>query len=384
MQGQGRSEGTEPILFVIDHFRNPHAGTEGQLFQLVKGLDRSRFTPHLLVFSDSDYLREQGFPCEYEVLGHSRLSSPSTWIALSRFARRFRSRGGRLAHVFFNDPSVICPPVFRSQGIKTLISRRDMGYWYTPAWRAVLMVTGRFVSAVITNSQAVSEVTARKELLSPKRIHVVYNGYEGREEAEAMPPDLAELKRKYPEAVFAGLVANIRPIKRIQDAIEALGDRHRCSGNVHLLVIGDGDPAELKKLAANLGVEDRVHLLGRRSDVKSCLKALDIALLCSESEGFSNSIVEYMQADLPVVCSDVGGNPEAVEHGETGYLYPCGDVAALAVCITKLAENKELRRSIGDQAGKVARERFGMEQMVSEHQHIYQKVIGVKDGVVCR
>lgn len=373
MQVHGR---TEPVLFVIDHFRNPHAGTEGQLFQLVKRLDRSRFTPYLLVFRESDYLREQGFPCEYEVLGRSRLSSPSTWLALTKFARRFRAKGGRLAHVFFNDPSVICPPVFRCLGIKTIISRRDMGYWYTPAWQAVLMVTGRFVSAAITNSQAVSVVTARKELLSPSRVHVVYNGYDDEQRSVAIPSDLAELRRRSPGAVFSGLVANIRPIKRIQDAIDALGDRDRCANNIHLLVIGDGDSTDLGRRAVQLGVEERVHFLGRRSDVKSCLKALDIALLCSESEGFSNSIVEYMQAGLPVICSNVGGNPEAVSQNETGFLYPCGNVAVLACCLTKLTENEKLRRSIGDKASKVARERFGMEQMVSEHQHIYQQVIG--------
>jgi len=379
MQVQGRSEGTEPILFVIDHFRNPHAGTEGQLFQLVKGLDRSRFFPYLLVFNDSEYLREQGFPCDYEVLGHSSLSSVSTWLALWRFARRFRGNGGRLAQAFFNDPSVICPPVFRSQGIKTIISRRDMGYWYTPAWRAALMITGRFVSAVIANSQAVRAITARKELLPSKRIHVVYNGYEGESASLAIPPDLVDLRLRQPEAVFAGLVANIRSIKRIQDAISALADRRCGSANVRLLLIGDGDPVELTRFAVNLGVDDRVHFLGRRSDVKACLRALDIALLCSESEGFSNSIIEYMQAGLPVICSDVGGNPEAVDHGVTGYLYPCGDVGALAAYISELTESEELRRSIGDRARKVAMERFGLEKMVSEHQRIYHRVIGAED-----
>lgn len=378
MQLQGCNEGTEPILFVIDHFRNPHAGTEGQLLQLVKGLDRSRFSPNLLVFSDSDYLREQAFPCEYEVLGYSRLSSIATWLALWRFARRFKAKGGRLAHVFFNDPSIICPPVFRSQGIKTIISRRDMGYWYTPAARAALICTGRFVSAVITNSRAVSAVTAEKELVAPNRIHVVYNGYERGSSHVELPSDLLTLRSRYPGAVFAGLVANIRPIKRIQDAILAISDKYSGSAKVHLLIIGDGDPSELINQAKSVGVDERVHFFGRRSDVKACLKAVDIALLCSESEGFSNSIIEYMQADLPVVCSDVGGNPEAVKHGKTGYLYPCGDVDVLAEYLAKLADSEELRRSIGEEAGKVARGRFGMGRMVIEHQLIYQQIIGVE------
>ena len=135
--------------------------------------------------------------------------------------------------------------MFRCQGIKTIISRRDMGYWYTPTWQAALIVTGRFVSAVITNSRAVKTVTAQKELLSPSRIYVVYNGYERGPEFRIVPSDLALLRRQCPSAVFVGLVANIRPIKRIQDAIEALGGgEHSCSDSVHLVVIGDGDSSE--------------------------------------------------------------------------------------------------------------------------------------------
>lgn len=372
MQVQGSSNDREKILFVIDHFRNPNAGTEGQLFQLIQGLDRNHFTPYLLVFSDSDYLQEYGFPCEYEVLGHSRLSAPATWLALWSRAKQYKASGVRLAHVFFNDPSVICPPIFRFHRIKTIISRRDMGYWYTPAYRALLLVTGRFVSAVITNSQAVRQVTARKEGFPRESIHVVYNGYDSGGATPKVPSDLLALRKRNPEAIFAGLVANIRPIKRIGDAIVALTLSGVCK--VHLVVIGAGDANELKALAKTQGVGDRVHFLGGRSDVKACLAFLDIALLCSESEGFSNAIIEYMQAGVPVICSEVGGNPEAVIHGETGFLYACGDIRELGRKLAELASDAEMRKSIGDNARKVAKERFGMDEMVSRHELIYRRI----------
>ena len=80
--------GVTPLLYVIDYFRDPHAGTEGQLCALVEGLDGSEFAPHLLVFEDSPWLREKGFPCEYTVLGHRSLASPATWLALARLAGR--------------------------------------------------------------------------------------------------------------------------------------------------------------------------------------------------------------------------------------------------------------------------------------------------------
>lgn len=367
----------QPILFVIDHFRNPNAGTEGQMFNLIKGLDRARFEPVLLVFRDSEYLQENSFPCDYHVLGHARVFSLTTWAALWKMARRFRTSGIQVAHVFFNDPSVVCPPIFRLNGIKTIISRRDMGYWYTPAYRAMLALSGRFVSAAITNSDAVRQVTTRAEPLAPSQVHVVYNGYELGELAGDLPADLAELRFRYPNAVFAGLVANIRPIKRMEDAVIAVGQLHQKGHDLHLVLIGDGDQADLRLLALQRGVSDRVHFLGPRTDVRACLKALDIGLLCSESEGFSNAIIEYMQAGLPVVCSNVGGNQEAVEHDETGYLYPCGDIGELAWHLEVLSKSSELRQRIGDNALRCARERFSMEAMVAKHQDIYERLIGL-------
>lgn len=366
---------SHPILFVIDHFRNPHAGTEGQLFQLIKGLDRGRFSPHLLVFRDSEYLKKQGFPCDYSVLGHHRLLSLKTWIALWKFARQFRASGGRLAHIFFNDPSVLCPPIFRMNGIEAIISRRDMGYWYTRQYLAMLFISGRFVSAAITNSEAVRQITVQKEPVPMSRAYVIYNGYEFDGGVVPMPEDLRELRANHPDVIIVGIVANIRPIKRIKDAIMALGVLAREGVRVHLVVIGDGEPAYLERLGREQGVAEQVHFLGPRDNVKACLGALDIGLLCSESEGFSNALVEYMQAGLPVVCSAVGGNPEAVSQGETGYLYPCGEVATLAGYIKRLAADDELRTRLGENARECARNRFSMQAMVGQHQVIYQQFL---------
>jgi len=366
---------SQPILFVIDHFRNPSAGTEGQMLHLINGLDRRRFRPVLLVFRDSEYLQQNGFPCEYHVLGRTRLFSPATWAELWKMARKFRASGVRVAHVFFNDPSVICPPIFRLNGIRTIISRRDMGYWYTPAYRAMLAISGRFVSVAITNSDAVRQVTLKAEPFGLSQVHVVYNGYDANGLTSGLPADLFNLRHENPRSLFVGMVANIRPIKRMDDAIKAISMLDDKGHDVHLILIGDGDQVELRSLATENEVSEKIHFLGPRTDVKACLQALDIGVLCSESEGFSNAIVEYMQAGLPVVCSDVGGNPEAVLHGETGYLYPCGNVSELANYLQVLS-SCELRQRIGDNAFRRARKCFSMEAMVAKHESIYERLVG--------
>lgn len=355
------------ILFVIDYFRDPHAGTEGQFFSLIRGLDRTLFDPHLLVFEESPWLRENPFPCSYTVLGHRSLKSPLTWFRLLRLGRAFRADGYRLAHVFFNDPSIICPPVLKLCGIKTLLSRRDMGYWYTPAMKGILRLTGRFASGVIVNSEAVKGVTVSAEGFAEDRVHVIYNGYEDQ---------CTELTDSYDfeNRQVMVLVANVRPIKRIEDAIEGLSLLRDTAPRLNLVVIGSGDASALKTLADARGIADRVHFLGARDDIDRCLAGADLGILCSESEGFSNALVEYMRAGLPVVCSEVGGNPEAIQHGRNGFTYPVGDVKAFSDCIHTLLEDPTLADKMADQAKTDAMERYSLATMVQSHQALYHQI----------
>lgn len=361
-----------PILFVIDRFETPNAGTERQLFRIVEGLDRERFSPHLLVLRDSEWLRGGDFPCTYSVLGRNKLLNPGTWLRLFLIARRLRKKKVGLAHVFFNDASILCPPVFHLVGIKTLISRRDMGYWYTKSYLLALRATARFVGGVIANSEAVAEKTASAEGISRDRIHVIYNGVVSEEAVEPSPErthDLGELKST--ENIIVGLVANLRPIKRIEDAIKAVALVQTEHVKVHLAVIGGGNTESLVDMARHLKIHDRVHFLGPRGDVETCLQYLDVGLLCSESEGFSNSIVEYMNSGLPVISTDAGGNPEAVAQGETGLLYEVGDTEALANAIRYLATAPDERHRMGDNARRVARARFGVRAMIRAHEDLY-------------
>lgn len=367
----------QKLLFVIDHFRSPNAGTEGQLYQLIAKLDRNKFEPELLVFRSSDWLRSHEFPCSWSELGATQLSNPRTWWRLYQVARAYRKRGFKLAHVFFNDPSMICPPVFRAAGIKTLISRRDMGYWYSPAIRRVLNITRYCVSGVTVNSRAVAEITMKSEGYGSNQVHVIYNGYEQSfnnisvEDGVVHP--LAELKQK--DRLLVGLVGNIRPIKRMQDAVQSLSLIAEACSKLDLVIIGDGDRAELEVLADRLGVKNRVHFLGARSDIQRCLSYLDIGILCSESEGFSNALIEYLMSGLPVIASNVGGNSEAVIEGETGYLYPCADTEQLAEKLHLLASNTQLRKTIGSNASNTTLKRFSVDKMISEQQQLYTNIL---------
>lgn len=371
----------KPVLFVIDQFLNPYAGTESQLFKLLEHISSVGFEPRLLVLKSSTYINTNPLCCPVDVLAHYRLSSPRTWWALWRYARRLRRQGFRLAHVFFNDASVICPPVFRSCGFQVLISRRDMGYWYTPVVLQLLRRIRRWVSGVVVNSEAVGDVTTANEGYTQDQVHVIYNGYNiERAESNHFAP-LSELEELVAKGPVAFLVANIRPIKRIEDALAAVAALERRGHFLGLVVIGGGNSQALQHQSVHLGIGDRVVFMGSRPDVTRCLALGSIGLSCSESEGYSNAVVEYMQAGLPVVASDVGGNREAVVNGETGWRYPVGDVEALADRLEQLLLNQENAMAMGQAGRDLASERHGLMKMIDAHARLYSQILGSSSQV---
>lgn len=366
--------GKESVLFVIDQFVNPYAGTESQLFKLLENLPSLGFQPHLLVLRDSEFVRAGRVPSEVSVLPRYKLLDPRTWWHLWRFARRMRQAGFRLAHVFFNDASILCPPVFRVSGIRTLISRRDMGYWYTPTLLGLLRLTRHCVDGVVVNSQAVSEVTRGSERYRPERISLIYNGFEVADQRPTYQiPELESLSRTGPVAF---LVANIRPIKRIQDAVSAIALLKAGGRHLNLVVIGAGDSRPLEALARRKGVEGQILFAGSRSDVSGWLPFGFVGLSCSESEGYSNAVVEYMQAGLPVVATDVGGNREAVAEGGTGWRFKPGDTQVLAKRLADLLDNPNQARAMGAAGRRLAQDRHGLERMLKEHADLYQRLLG--------
>ena len=141
-----------------------------------------------------------------------------------------------------------------------------------------------------------------------------------------------------------------------------------------LLVAGAGPLREdLEAEAARLGLADRVRFLGVRRDRATLYAAMDLFVLPSRWEGLSLALVEAMGAGRAVVATDVGGNPEVVQHGRTGLLVPPGDAGALADAIGKVARDRELRASLGDAAAADARSRFSIEQHVAQLSALYRR-----------
>jgi glycosyltransferase involved in cell wall biosynthesis len=127
----------------------------------------------------------------------------------------------------------------------------------------------------------------------------------------------------------------------------------------------------LRRLAAELGIADRVHLTGLVETPAAYVAAADACVLCSETEGLSNAVLEYMHAGKPIVCTSVGGNPELVTDGETGYLVTVGDVAAITDRLARVLDNPDAAARLGVAARARALADFSVEAMVARHEELY-------------
>ncbi len=143
-----------------------------------------------------------------------------------------------------------------------------------------------------------------------------------------------------------------------------------------LLLVGAGELLDpIGSYLENRPGRERVRLLGERHDIESILMATDIFVLSSRKEGLPYTIIEAMMAGLPVVASQVGGLPELVDEGITGYLVPAREPVALANAIQRLLKDKVLRQRMGAQGRTKALQAFTLDQMLTKTQRIYEEVL---------
>jgi glycosyltransferase involved in cell wall biosynthesis len=136
-----------------------------------------------------------------------------------------------------------------------------------------------------------------------------------------------------------------------------------------------GYKVELERYAADLNLGEKVRFLGERSDILDILSESDLFVLPSLSEGLSNVLLEAMTASLPIVATDVGGNPEVVEHGKTGLLIPARNVDELTAAIMQILQCPDMACRFGDAGrARVIRE-FSLENMVRQTQELYMALL---------
>jgi N-acetyl-alpha-D-glucosaminyl L-malate synthase BshA len=170
-------------------------------------------------------------------------------------------------------------------------------------------------------------------------------------------------------------VSNFRPVKRT-DAVVEIFAKVRQHLPARLLMVGDGPTvADSTRLARTLGVADDVEFLGEQDQVVPLLSAADVFLLPSVQESFGLAALEAMACEVPVVASRVGGLPEVIEHGGTGFLHAPEDLDGMAESTLRLLTDAQLHRRAAAAAGRAARDRYCDSKIVPQYEAYYQEVL---------
>jgi glycosyltransferase involved in cell wall biosynthesis len=364
------------IGFFIDAW-HPGAGTENQLRGILRHLDPRRVEARLFTLREpiAEADRHQvGWPTE--CLGVRKLASFDSMRKLLRFARRLRRERFDILMLYFNDTNLFigASAAMAGTGIR-VVNRRDMGYWYEPGLLRALRFVNRGTQYFLVNSRAVKETVAAQERFPAERIAVIPNALWDAQARSQQPLSRRELG--IPESArIVGIVANLRPVKRIDRFVTMASRVVETHPETHFLIAGQGE--EERKLRAQVrefGLTSRVHFLGRVDEVERLLPLLEVGVLTSESEGLSNALIEYAKAGVPAVAFAVGGNREIVEDGSSGCLVPDGDVESLAAAVTLLLSEDDLRCRFGAEAKRVATERFDPNAILAETMAFFETIL---------
>jgi glycosyltransferase involved in cell wall biosynthesis len=358
-------------------------GAEGQLVQLATRLNRERFAPVVCCLSSSGplarLLRDGGIPVE--VIGfHGFRFRREPWKVVSRLFRLIsfaRKEQPLIVHGFLFWAYILGTYAAKLAQVPVVItSRRSLGNFKEGNIRHLLIerVANRMTDVIVANSEAVKADVVRQERVAPQMVRVIRNGVDAtRYENPTASAFRAALGIPDGSAIVS-VVARLYDYKGHQFFLEACRDISRRWPTTTFLLIGDGPLRRpLEEMTRTLGLQQQVRFLGTRSDVPELLALTDVAVLPSLEEGFPNAILEAMAAAKPVVATQVGGIPEAVVHGETGFLVPPRDSSALASAIGRLLEDPTLRTAMGLAGKQRVTERFTFARMVTEMEALYEE-----------
>jgi glycosyltransferase involved in cell wall biosynthesis len=229
--------------------------------------------------------------------------------------------------------------------------------------------------AVVANSQEGARAAIADRLVSAEKVRVIPNGM--RWHAPAIAPEEMRRRLSLPLATPAVLsVGRLVWRKRYELTLAIARRTETWQPAPHFLIVGDGPlRGELAQQIQVNGLNKRVHLLGERRDVSALLAVADVYLSTSIFEGLSNSIMESMLAEVPVLAAADGGTPELIQDGETGLLFPSGDLASALVKLDQLIRDYGLRSRLGQHARQRIETVFNYDTMISQYEGLYDSVL---------
>jgi len=373
-----------PVLYMIEHLKQ--GGSERYVSELARSAREFGVVPHVCVFSEGgifyEEIKKAGIPLFVAPI--KTLYNPSTLRQILDISRYVRKQGIRILHSFQPNANILGTLVAQATGRPAVVSRRSLGDFGSLGSPRLEWIqkkfTNRWASRFLANSRAVLSASSAREGISPERFVLIYNGLDIDRFSPAKNRDdfRKELNLSSDDFVF-GISSGLRPVKGIDVAIRGFARIAEKKNRTLLLIAGDGtERQKLEDLVRELGLGKQVQFLGTRPDMERLYPAMDVFVLTSHSEGFSNAILEAMGMGLPVLATAIGGNIEMVTEGESGFLVPVGDDQTLSERMSFFLDHPEKVIEMG-QAGRAWVERTNTRRVVHrQFAELYRELSNVK------
>jgi glycosyltransferase involved in cell wall biosynthesis len=372
------------LTFIVDHLNLALAGTENQLFKMFPGLV-AHFDVEVICFRyEGEWLETQGRRIGFKVKFFEirDFKSPVAYRNIWRLRGHLRATRPDVVHTFFPVSNIVGVLAAKLAGVRAIVaSRRDFGEWMSGRYLAATKLANRAVDWIVTNSTQVKLLTERVESYPPDRIEVIFNGIDL--SGMAIPPVRDEMRRELgipPGDTVCVLVGNYRPMKRHQTLVEAAALIVARRPDVSFLLVGGdytpGEPLKsaVQRRAAELGIAHKIFYAHAKGDVQKFLAVADIGVNCSQGEGISNAIMEYMTARLPCVVANSGGNPDLVEHEVTGLLFELDNPRAMAENVERMIADPVLRQRVTERAHQLVSTRMTIPGMIDHFRRFYSQI----------
>lgn len=366
------------LLIIIDEMEI--GGSQRNIVDMARNINASAFSVSLVFFRNSspyvDDLRKAGV--EVTHIQKRWKVDPMFFLRLCLFIRRGNFD---IIHAFSFSGELWGWLANMLTGNATFISTVHSVYeWYSSLQWTIKRWVTLDSAAVIANSQAGADYAALRTGIRRSTISVVQNGIQL--PAPTTKTDAGETEQCQRRLLFVGRLVAHKNLGCLLQAFRLVVEKAPATC---LDIVGDGPLRQsLEEHARQLEIDDRVIFHGEQSDVAPFLNDGGIFVMTSHREGLSNAIMEAMCLGLPVVASNVGGNPELVVHGHTGMLFPPDDHETLADTLLELLNDAGKCRSLSQNARAAAQRFHDPRRMTAEWEHIYERCLQEPDACAVR
>jgi glycosyltransferase involved in cell wall biosynthesis len=369
------AEATRPLRIAYVIKEMVVGGSQTHLRQVLRLLDRTRFTPTLICLTGKGDLLDDMRALEIPIFAPAADASfrgVGLGMRIAAVRRVLRRERVDIVHNYLLRANLVGSVAARLARVPVVICSKRGCHERRGFELLTAKIGNALADRIMVNADAVREFVHDNEGCRRDKMFVVPSGVDT-ERFAPLPAVGFKTRLGLPEdRCVIGVVTRMRVRKGVEEFVRAIARVRQTHPNAHGVIVGEvGLDDGLQALVRELGIADRLTLLGRRSDMPEVMSAFDVFVLASHDEGMSNAILEAMAMEKPVVATDVGGTGEVVRHGHSGLLVPAKDPEALAAAIAEVLNQPVRAREMGRLGRRITEERFSAHSMVRQMEQVY-------------